>query len=239
MPPAHQCPFTAEKVAMRFRLSALSLVATLTFASPLSAATLTSASPLGSTSRFTFLNGGTVTAFGYYVGGYNGQVGVAPTQTSVVLNCVDFFHEVYAGQQWDANVSSLGSGSGVGYFTRESDIDLYKQAAWLTVQYAGKSDYNVGQIQATIWNLFKPASVTPASNYWLLAAQNNYKSMDYSGYYVVTDVNKSNPNSVQEFITTGNLQTTATPEPASMLLLGSGLAGLAGVSARRKKENRG
>lgn len=189
--------------------------------------------------HFTFLNGGTVTAFGYYVGPYNGTVGTGANTTSVVLNCVDFFHEVYVGSQWDANLSSLGTGSGVGTSTRESSLALYRQAAWLTNQFSTASNYDIGQIQATIWNLFKPAGVTPSSNYWLTQAQTNYQSLDYSQYYVATDINAANANSVQEFLVKGSIPTTATPEPASMFLLGSGLIGLAGVRAHRKKQQIG
>lgn len=209
---------------MRSRLSVFGLVASLCVASPLSAQT-----------HFTFVNGGTVTAFGYYVGAYNGTAGTGASQKAVVLNCVDFFHEVYFGSQWEANLSSLGTGAGVGTYTRESNINLYRQAAWLTSQYAAASNYDVGQIQATIWNLFQPAGVTASSNYWLTQAQNNYQTFDYSGYYVVTDVNAADPNSIQEFITKDVVPTTSTPEPTSMFLLGSGLIGLAGVRARRKQ----
>lgn len=241
---------------MRSRLAAVALVVSALYAAPASAQT-----------HFTFVNGGSVTSFGYSVGPYNGLEKFGTTNQSVILDCVDFMHHVYNTQQWDANLTSLSQTSaafGAQSNTRSTSLDLYKQAAYLSAQYSTAVNptitaNDIGNIQATIWNLFQPGTigsgsfnttgVTHVASYWLSIAQANYASFNTTGYYVVSDVNKTNvPHcgetgypacSVQEFImynpsVGGSGGTTASPEPASFVLLGTGLLGIGMVRRRRK-----
>jgi PEP-CTERM motif len=197
---------------MRRTRSTLLLAASLLFATRADAQT-----------SFTFTSGGTVTAYGYYVGNYSGLMGTTP----VTLNCVDFFHEVYIGETWKANLTNLGTAT-TGVTTRFADLTLYREAAWLTTQYAGKSAVDVGLIQATVWNLFGNTGLA-GSSYWLSQAQANYASMNFSDVYIVTDVLKGNSNSVQEFVM------VSTPEPATFVLFGTGLTSIVGVGLKRRK----
>jgi hypothetical protein len=212
---------------MKLRLFAAAACTSLALAAPASAQT-----------TFKFLNGGTVTAFGFYVGPYNGVMGTPPAP--VVLNCVDFFHDVVVGEVWTANLTNLGTGIGVGTTTRNSSLQLYEEAAWLTTQYPGNPTtaadrQTVADIQATMWDLFPipsgySAPPTPTSNYWLTQAQANYNTIDYSDFWVVTATDMSNPASAQEFV----IRTTTTPEPSTIILLMTGLGFIALVAWRRR-----
>ena len=225
---------------MRTRIAALALTMSLGFAAPASASI-----------QFKFTSTGSVTAFGYYVGQYGGYE-YAPVNASVVLNCVDFFHHITLGQIWNANITGLTSTAGIGTATRFNNLTAYRQAAWLTTQYQYTTNSaQVGNIQATIWRLFPGSSTppSPSTNSYLLASQAyvaaNPNGSSYANFYVVTDVNAhlpngaDDPNSVQEFIIyddTFNPNVTPTPEPATMMLVATGLVGFAGVRLRRRKK---
>lgn len=216
------------------------------------------AAPASAATQFTFVSPGTVTAFGYYVGQYTGTQ-ATPTSHSVILNCVDFFHHVVVGQTWSANLTSIGANAVVGpNVTRVNNIQAYRAAAWLTTQYAGKTNSQIGDIQDSIWELLDPNGATapnppadPNTNAWKTAAL-AYVASDSTGtsaggfgnFWIVSDVNsfvagQDNPNSVQEFLiydNTFNQNVVPTPEPASMMLMATGLAGVAAVRIRRRKK---
>ena len=175
---------------------------------------------------FTGVNG--AADFGYYVGPYYGQM----ESQSVSLYCDDFANEVNFGQTWMANLSKITAGSDLSqtrYGGVTNALQDYQQIAWLDTQFAVQPTSDYGDIHATIWDIFDPAGApAPSSDYWLKQAQQNYQTISYDNFRVITNVGPVTPTGqVQEFITmmpaTNNAAVVATPEPQPIFLIGASL----------------
>lgn len=208
-----------------------------------------SAPAIAQSSTLQFTNSGSVTWNGVYVGPYEGKVLSEPGQPTIDLFCVDYQHTIASNQIWNATFSNVMgdlSATRAGQLYGEAIArTMYQKAAFLTTMYASAPTSQYAAINSAIWNIFdssspdKSGSGMNSSSYWLTYAGDNYltSGIDYSGFAVVTDVKvKGGKGGVQEFLTT---TVTATPEPSTYLLMASGLAGLAGLSHRRRRARQG
>jgi hypothetical protein len=154
-------------------------------------------------------------------------------------------------------------GSSGGYASLSAVLQMYEEAAWLTDQYGQNPASNANQsiaIQTAIWSIVdngpsNPLSLQYASTenywsdggrvtviedtgpgstgYWISQAQLKYATQSddyYDRFNILTGT--GNPGAgAQEFVY------SATPEPSTFVLIGTGLFGVVGFKRFRKRRD--
>jgi hypothetical protein len=179
------------------------------------------------------------------IGGYNVEVGDVVQQ----LWCDDF--NTYMGGSWQANLAILQGNtfiSGDPNTTKflNQGITKYQELGWLMSQWGISPTFSNIVLQGAIWELFATnpshpnigvvnstgVNLSSQVDAALQAAADNYGS--FSGLlYIYTPVNF--PDS-QELV---RVSPAPVPEPSSLILLGSGMIGLAGFARRQMKMKKG
>lgn len=159
---------------------------------------------------------------------------LTPENTNLLLFCMNDTNFIQTGESWSVNVingsnlvADLGTPLG----------QQYEEEAFIYSNYNGT---NANDVQAALWNIFDPKApgtldngaqtlVNNASNlsnvFYTDGALGNYTFYLYDGGTIHDQYGNYPP---QNFI-----GASATPEPSSLFLLGSGLIGLAGVTRRK------
>lgn len=201
------------------------------------------------TEQFRLVAGSGVGFNGVQVGPYRGMMLSEPGTPTIDIYCVDFLNEVHLNQTWTARMTNLGGGSlgntrlgqlfgmsGFSFYGTDDVLTRYRKAAWLTTQFAIQNTSAWGGIHSAIWLLTTPnvtsnlpSAFIAAAGYWFGKASTNYLSVDVRSIAIATDVRTvGGQDGVQEYI-------LVTPEPATILMLGSGLAGLYAARRRRNR----
>jgi hypothetical protein len=143
--------------------------------------------------------------------------------------CHDFYHHSAVGDIWQANITSLVGGdlSNTRFGNLPDALHLYQEAGFLLMQTNDSGQAEWGNINFAVWMIFNP-SVDPGTPppgtkgaaYWLnLAQTTDLSHIDFSGVNIVTPLDAHGEGGDQEFI-------YVTPEPATLMMIGTGLLGL-------------
>jgi len=179
------------------------------------------------TVNMTFIDTGTNSYNGFYTYPYYFSINGGK---ATPLMCDAFNNPLSVGDNFNATASGLLSGKGM----FGNDIRDYKAAG---IIFLGVMN---GTISATVgnwavWNLFTKGITTDAAvlaldQNALLLAQ-HAKASEFKGLVLYTPVGSSPGRGPQEFI--GYRTPMSTPEPGSLLLLSTGLIGIAGTLRRK------
>ena len=175
----------------------------------------------------------------YYVGPYNLTINGVVTPAM----CMDDFVEDNLEDRWSANVTAANSsdfsstylGNGGETLNGEfyTSAQIYNAEAYL-FSLIIKPGADQADIQEAAWLIMDSSNPTYASNAgvqsYFLAATDNAKSFNSSGFSIISDVNKFG---AQEFMVT-----SPTPEPSTVVLLGTGLVAFGAARLRRRKQSK-
>jgi hypothetical protein len=161
--------------------------------------------------------------------------------------CDDYEHGGSPGDPWLANITVLGSKDlSTTRFNQMPDaLTLYEEAGWLLLETQSNGINQWKDMNYAAWHIFDPNSpLDSGAAAWLAAAEveagKGFPGVDFNLVDIITPVDQYNPDplSMQEFlfINTGVGPTAphgpATPEPGTLVLLGTGALAVVGRKLR-------
>jgi hypothetical protein len=161
----------------------------------------------------------------------NNYLGIASYPYDVAVNggpnqwmmCLGYNEHITGGETWLATVASIGSLDVNTHLPDYEAAFLFKMAV---VDHGADSDLN-----AATWWLFEGApSLTPAAQLLVgLAQSQSYQQGEFPDvllYTAIPGTENTSLGTAQDFL-------SSTPEPGTLMLLGSGMIGTAGLLRRK------
>ena len=174
---------------------------------------------------------------GAWQNGYPYTLGISGITGPIDAMCDDYTHGGSIGESWQANITNLGSNNltltRFGHEEAALGLAFYREAGWILLQTVVTPSSAYQDMNIAVWHIFDSAvPLTPGAQGWLDAAMAEaalgYPGVPFNDVSIITPVDQYDPNlnHPQEFLTIDPRLQSSTPEPGTLLLLGTGLVGL-------------
>jgi hypothetical protein len=186
-------------------------------------------------------------------GVYPYEMSIDSSFNDVAMDCITDYYTVTPGETWAVTATSLGSIKGTNTTAGLSSTSL-EEDAYLDSLYGTNFDTANGvatnsDVQASLWDILDPSDyshlnstekdlVSDAASFISSASSTDSFYSQFTLFTPITSDKYGWTRGEPQIFLQYTPAKSVTPEPESLVLLGTGIAGLAGILRKRMGRNR-